>query len=348
MSGRAAVIDLGSLAVHLHIASPRPETARGEGVREGEGDAEAPPGSPPVPFLSLHQARRISRLAENLAPGQDLPPDGQDRALQILGEFRSAIERFGVAPERTRIVATEAMRGARNGPAFARRIQVETGLPTRILSTGEEARWTAKGALLTARDPDGPTLIADPGGGSLELIRVGKPEGNAEEPPLRHAGERLGVLDLLRRFPLGAPADPETLRKLEAEVEQVLKKMFDAIGPFKEGVASVLITGGTALNLAAIRRQMAPERAPAFFQTSVSREDLETIYRRLAGADLEARSKEAFLERGREDVIVPGLSILMSLIRAIGLETLTVTHMGLREGILDALLRGRTVHGPAR
>ena len=70
MSGRAAVIDLGSLAVRLHIAEPRPETARGEGVREGEGDAEAPPGSPPVPFLSLHQARRISRLAENLARGK--------------------------------------------------------------------------------------------------------------------------------------------------------------------------------------------------------------------------------------------------------------------------------------
>ena len=344
MSGRAAVIDLGSLAIRLHIAEPRPETARGE----GEGDAESPTGGPPVPFRSLHEARRISRLAENLAPGQDLAPDGQERTLQILEEFRSAIERFDVAPEWTRIVATEAMRGARNGPAFARRIQVETGLPTRILSTEEEARWTAKGTLLTVRDPNGPTLIADPGGGSLELIWVGKPRKNAGEPPLRHAGERLGVLDLLRRFPLGAPADPETLRKLEAEVERVLNRMFDAIRPFKGGVASVLITGGTALNLAAIRRQMAPERAPAFFQTSVSREDLETIYRRLAGADPEARSKEAFLERGREDVIVPGFAILRSLIRMTGLETLTVTHMGLREGILDVLLRGQPVHGEAR
>ena len=341
MSRRAAVIDLGSLAVRLHIAEPRPETAR------APRDAEAPPADPPVPFRSLHEARRISRLAENLAPGQDLAPDGQDRTLQILGEFRSAIERFGVAPEWTRIVATEAMRGARNGPAFARRIQVETGLPTRILSTGEEARWTAKGALLTARVPDGPTLIADPGGGSLELIWVGKPRRHGEEPPLRHAGERLGVLDLLRRFPLGAPADPETLRKLEAEVERVLRRLFGAIQLSKEGVASVLITGGTALNLAAIRRQVAPEQAPAFFQTSVSREALEAIYRRLADSDLEARSKEKFLERGREDVIVPGLAILRSLIRALGVETLNVTHMGLREGILDALLRGRPANGPA-
>ena len=55
MSGRAAVIDLGSLAVRLHIAEPHRESA---------------PGDPDAPFRSLHEARRISRLAEGLAPGQ--------------------------------------------------------------------------------------------------------------------------------------------------------------------------------------------------------------------------------------------------------------------------------------
>ena len=100
-------------------------------------------------------------------------------------------------------------------------------------------------------------------------------------------------------------------------------------------------------NLAAIRRRVVPERVRAFFQTSVSREALEAIYRRLAASGLEARSKEACLERGREDVIVPGLAILRCLARLSGVESLTVTHLGLREGILDALFRGLSAEDPA-
>jgi exopolyphosphatase/pppGpp-phosphohydrolase len=67
---------------------------------------------------------------------------------------------------------------------------------------------------------------------------------------------------------------------------------------------------------------------------------LQGIYRRLAASDLETRKAEPYLEPGREDVIVPGLAVLCGLVALAGLSSLTITHLGLREGILDELLRG--------
>ena len=327
---RAAVIDLGSLAVRLHVAEA-------PGARPAVSSQE---GEPPGPFRSLHEERRISRLAENLKPGGDLSPQGRDRVLRILRDFQAAIERFGVEGRLTKIVATEALRKARNGSDFAKRIERELGLPTLLLSPEEEARWTARGALLTGTALPRPILIADPGGGSVEVIWVEAAEADGGELPLRYGSEPLGVLDLLGRFPLEAPADPGVLAKLESEVEGAVEGLLGRVTPPGERAASLRVTGGTALNLAAINRKTPPQRLRAFFETTIGREELEAIYRRLAASDMEARKNEPCLERGREDVIVHGLAILRGLIRVSGVGSLSVTHSGLREGILDALLAG--------
>lgn len=334
MSHRAAVIDLGSLAVRLHIA----ETAPGTTERSGEND-------PGAPFHSLYEDRRISRLAAGLAPGGDLSPDGQDRVLAILGEFQEILARFEVDPRLTRIVATEALRKARKSAAFAVRINRETGLSTSVLSREEEARWTAKGVLLISGHLPRPMLIADPGGGSTEVIWVGE-----DGLPAGYASEPLGVLELMRRFSLSAPADPASLTDMEDEVNLGIERLMSRmrlLGGRSEGIfpdnrpKSLVVTGGTALNLAAIGHKTAPGRFRAFYQTEIAVGDLHDIYMRLAASDMETRKAEPYLEPGREDVIVPGLALLCGLVAQVGVDSLSITHLGLREGILNDLLHGR-------
>lgn len=324
---RAAVIDLGSLAVRLHVA-------------EAASAAVAPD-----PFRSLLEERRIARLADGLAAGGDLSAEGRRRVLDILLDFRSAVERLGVDPRLTRVAATAAMREARGGAEFAKRIEAETGFPVCVLSAEEEARWTARGALLAASALPRPVLIADPGGGSVELIWV---EGDREDGEVRCGSEPLGVLGLLHRFPLGAPADSGLLKRLEREVARGVGRLMGRVRPPGGRAASLLITGGTALNLAAMSRRIPPADVRVFRGTVVSGEELEAMYRRLAASDLDARKREPCLERGREDVIVPGLAVLRGLLLAGGTGSLAVTPFGLREGILDALLQGKEVPGGIR
>ncbi|MFQ5693793.1 MAG: hypothetical protein ACE5IM_12205 [Nitrospinota bacterium] len=324
MPRRAAVVDLGSLAVRLHIAEAQ------EPVQAGACG----------PFRTLHEERRIARLAQGLARGKNLSPGAQERAMEVLRGFQRAIGRFGVEREMTRVVATEALRKARDGPAFARRVEGETGIPTRILSPEEEARWTAHGALLSAPGLSRPLLIADPGGGSLEVIWVEAEGAEQQGPPPRWSSQPLGTLEVLRRASPGSPAGPEALARLEAELDREVGGVVRRLAPSGRGEKALWVTGGTALNMAAMLRRMSLERIRGLPPMAFSRKEVESLYRRLASCDWRTRRREPYLERGREDVIVPGLAVIRALLAASGAGFLTVTAFGLREGILSALLSG--------
>ena len=67
-------------------------------------------------------------------------------------------------------VATAAARDASNGQEFVRRAEAAWGGPIRIFSGEEEARLAAEGVLAGIPDADG--LVADLGGGSLDMVTV--------------------------------------------------------------------------------------------------------------------------------------------------------------------------------
>lgn len=67
-------------------------------------------------------------------------------------------------------VGTAALRDASDGSDFLQSIQDQAGLSIRILSGDEEAFYAAAGVM--ALDPNADGVVADFGGGSLELARV--------------------------------------------------------------------------------------------------------------------------------------------------------------------------------
>ena len=90
------------------------------------------------------------------------------------------------------VLATAAVRDASNGPEFVAALQQRMpGAEIRILPGAEEARLSAAGLLCGIPGADG--ILADIGGGSLELVRL-DPAG------VRHAATlRLGVIRLAER-----------------------------------------------------------------------------------------------------------------------------------------------------
>src|SRR5205085_7023101 len=69
------------------------------------------------------------------------------------------------------VLATAAVRDARNGPELIARLEkLLPGVPMRILSGAEEADLSAAGLLCGIPTADG--VLADIGGGSLELVRL--------------------------------------------------------------------------------------------------------------------------------------------------------------------------------
>jgi len=140
-----ALIDIGSNSVRLVVY---------EGARRS-----------PTPIFN---EKVLAGLGRHVATTGLLDEEAQQRALAALSRFRALARQLGVAE--TRIVATAAVREARNGAAFIERCEAENGGAIRVLSGGEEARLSGLGVVSGFRRPDG--IAADLGGGSLEIVRV--------------------------------------------------------------------------------------------------------------------------------------------------------------------------------
>lgn len=142
----AAVIDVGSNSVRLV-------------VYRIDGRAMTP----------ILNEKVMAGLGRDLSRNGALPKDGVESALRALTRFRALLEAQGVASVFP--VATAAVREAKDGRAFAKRVADETGLKLRILDGADEARLSALG--VSAGAPDAEGVVGDLGGASLELIEIG-------------------------------------------------------------------------------------------------------------------------------------------------------------------------------
>ncbi len=164
-----AVIDIGSNTVRLVIyGGPRraPEVLLNEKV--------------------------TARLGRGLAENGTLSPSSREAALAALRRFAALLKLRGVTSIRT--VATAAARDASDGAAFLDEVRL-AGLEPRLLSGEEEALKSALGVV--AAFPGASGVVADLGGGSLELVHVdglerehgvSLPLGTLRLPRLRETG----------------------------------------------------------------------------------------------------------------------------------------------------------------
>jgi len=145
--GRVGIVDIGSNTVRLVVY-----------------DA---PLRLPVP---IYNEKTSCRLAKGLETTGRLNPQGVEEAIRSLHRFTRLADAMGV--ERLDLVATAAVRDASDGRRFVKRIKKTFKMPVNLLSGPEEARMAALGLLSGVRDADG--MLADLGGGSLDLVKLDK------------------------------------------------------------------------------------------------------------------------------------------------------------------------------
>ena len=142
-----AVIDIGSNSIRLVVHASR--------------------GCYPFPLLN---ERSNCRLGLGLGDDGLLKQDRIVAGLTTLGRFAALLENMGV----TRIypVATAAVRRAANAAQFVEPAEAILGRKINVLSQQDEARLVAEGINLNVQSASG--LVADLGGGSLEIVALQK------------------------------------------------------------------------------------------------------------------------------------------------------------------------------
>src|SRR5581483_5050918 len=116
---------------------------------------------------TLAEDREVTRLGASVFESGLVSPDAMAATLRALKRFQRVVQAHGV--DQIRVVATAAMRDARNAQAFQAWVKAETGWNMEIISGLEEGRLIHMGVISGEPGAGGKVLLLDLGGGSCEI-----------------------------------------------------------------------------------------------------------------------------------------------------------------------------------
>ncbi len=304
-----AVIDIGSNSIKLLVAR-----------RTADG------GVAPLAVQSLD-----ARIGAGISATEPrLTDEGIGRGLDAVRTLLAAAAPFD--PARTVLVATSAVRDARNGAAFRERVRVATGHDVRILTGDEEANLIGRGLTTDpARRGLRDFYVFDLGGGSLECLAF-------RDRRIEQARSlNLGCVRLTERFvadsnlPLAAGA--------VAAIGRHTAEALAASG-FTFSLAADAPAVGTGGTVTTARAVLAARRGAAFEATSplVSAGDLRELLDGVGGLPLERRREIRGLPPARADIFPTAIATLLALAELGGFSGFINSVHNLRYGVADELL----------
>ena len=297
-----AGIDIGTLTCRLLIA----EVGADKSFRELESD------------------RRLLRLGEGTDETGVLSLPAMKRVTEALSEWQARMVMRQV--DAKVVVATSAVRDAKNQQEFLERINQQTGLTVEVLSGKEEAYRTLMGIEYGLPPDVGPILGLDIGGGSTEFIRSSK----QEQPQV--ASLNIGVVRLTERC---FHSDPPGQEEIVAAEHMIQREMEPIQYIFTELTRVTLVgTAGTITTLAAMAQQLPCYDHSRIQNYRLSLNAIRQLEKALASRTIAERAKLQGLESGREGVIMAGTIILRTVMETLGFKECLVSDYGLREGIV--------------
>ena len=255
------------------------------------------------------------------------------RALSTLEVFAHFAAASGLGAEQLDAVATSAIREAANAQEFLARARARFGLPIRVLSREQEARYAYIAAVNSTTLRDG--YVLDLGGGSLQLVRVaGRLSTNLGSWPL-------GTVRMSERFLCsGGPAKRRQLAQLREHVAGERARV-DWLAAARDGGGRLVGMGGTVRNLAAAAQRAAGLPSNGVGGLVIEREALAELIERLAALPAAERASVPGIKPARADLILAGAVAVQGVLTAGGFDGIEATEAGLREGIFfERLLQG--------
>jgi exopolyphosphatase / guanosine-5'-triphosphate,3'-diphosphate pyrophosphatase len=312
-----AALDLGTNNCRLLVARPT-----------GDG------------FRVVDAFSRIIRLGEGVSASGRISDPAIGRAVEALAICRDKMKARGVT--RARLIATEACRAAQNGAEFRARIAEEVGLDLEIIDRETEAELAATGCTpLMDHSADG-VILFDIGGGSSELVRLGRSVPVRGGPPLPEieawVSIPIGVVTLAERHG-GHAVTRATYETMIAEVAVHVDRFVAEHGRPEIDRVHLLGTSGTVTTIAGVFLDLKRYDRRRVDGCWLSDVEVTAVIERLLGWSYEDRVANACIGAERADLVLAGCAILDAMRRAFPCRRLRVADRGLREGMLVKMMR---------
>ena len=299
---RLGVIDVGSNTVHLLIV-------------------DAHLGAQPLP-ASSHKIEL--RLSEHVTDAGLIDEAGRDQLTDFVLRCQQVAEDQG-AQELMGFV-TSAIREAPNGDVVLSHVAARTGVALDVLSGEDEARLTFLAVRRWFGWSAGTLLVADIGGGSLELA-----VGSDEEPDVA-VSLPLGAGRITRDWLPGDPPTAEVVRDARRQVRATIAAQMHPLA--KAGSPDVAV--GTSKTMRSLGRitGAAPSSEGMYAARAIDRAALTARLPEIAEMAAAERAALPGVSRARARQLLGGALVAEATMDLLGLERLEICPWALREGII--------------
>ncbi len=313
-----AAIDIGSNSCRLAIASVQQHKLR-----------------------TLYEDREVTRLGESVFETGVISPEAMANTIKALKRFHKAAQ-IHVA-DRVRVVATSAMRDARNSEAFRAWVKSATGWNVEVISGLEEGRLIHLGVVTHEPGARGRCVLIDLGGGSCEVTYSdhGHIQSMVSLP--------LGAVRLQQEFLHSDPPSKGDVARLRKFIDRELRKAERKLGRPRAGL--VIATSGTAAALAEASHSLPAEdvieRAVARGKRGRGAKDASLMtsaaaVRRIGDRLLRMNNSQRAAVPGigprRSEIICGGAQVYAALLERMSLKGFRYSRLGLRDGMLAQML----------
>jgi exopolyphosphatase/guanosine-5'-triphosphate,3'-diphosphate pyrophosphatase len=310
---RVAVVDLGSNSLRLVVFERLGTT-----------------------LTALLNEKVMCALGRGIARTGRLNPDGTELALSNLERFVALARALSV--DHLAILATAAVREARDGPAFAAEAERRCGVPVQIIAGTEEARLSAAGVLAGIRGAHG--VVADLGGGSVELVpvnaRIGD-AGAAAVPGQPLAGAGVPGIGAGISLPIG-PLRLTELGDARKVADFVERKIAEASVLGTASGKALYLVGGAWRALGRLHMEQTHYPLHIIHEYAIPRQDAERFLEIVAGQSRRSLERITTISRKRLELLPVAALILRRLIAVARPARIVFSAFGLREGYAFGLL----------
>ncbi len=293
---REAIIDIGSNSVRLVVYG---------------GARRAP--------TAIFNEKIMVGLGRSLSATGKIDKEAMERGLRALERFAALVDAMDL--DSVRCVATAAVRDARNGQEILDGAR-KAGLRVELLSGEEEAAAAGYGVISSIPNADG--IVADLGGGSLELVRVRGGE----------IGERVSFQLGVLRLAAVREGIKDKGKARNAVAAHIKKALREAAWLEEMRGLPLYLVGGSWRSLA--RLIMEEDHNPLLVMHNhvMPPKEADRLVRILDGLSLDDLKAVPGLSQVRIPTLHDAALLLLTLSKALGSKTLIVSSAGLREGLL--------------
>ncbi len=310
---RFATIDIGTNSVRLFV-----------GEKHGEQ------------IQPIHTQLTITRLGQRVDQTGVLQQAAMERTCEAVASYQDVLSDYGI--QRVLLLATSAVRDGVNRADFAALVKERTGLSLQILSGDEEAQASFLGAVLALKgklDLSQSLSVLDIGGGSTELFY-----GSTNGQVYGGGSSQVGAVRMTEGYLTEHPITTDQQQRMEDVIKDRLTPLVNQC-PQTPGMTLIGV-GGTVTTVAAMELKLTKYDAMQVTGFRLTRPMVQDWLARLIWMDMDSRTKLPGMCRGREDVIVAGVSILKLVMEMLTMDEVVVSDGDLLQG---AIYLGKTEIG---